>query len=113
MDYKQQLKTNKHMKAIENLIGTKVIIRATNAGVFYGTLKEKEERTVALADARRIWYWNGANSLSQIAAEGVKDKKGSKISVALELMVIEDVIEILPCTKLAVDNLNTVPLWQI
>ena len=32
MDYKQQLKTNKHMKAIENLIGTKVIIRATNAG---------------------------------------------------------------------------------
>ena len=26
MDYKQQLKTNKHIKAIENLIGIKVIL---------------------------------------------------------------------------------------
>ena len=42
MDYKQQLKTNKHMKAIENLIGKKVIVRSYGAGVFFGTLNEAE-----------------------------------------------------------------------
>ena len=100
------------MEAIKNLIGKKVIIRATNAGVFYGTLKEKEGQTVALADARRIWYWKGANSLSQIAAEGI-DKKESNVTMSLELMIIEETIEILPCTTEAIDNLDSIPVWKI
>ena len=100
------------MEAIKNLIGKKVIIRATNAGVFYGTLKEKEGQTVALADARRIWYWKGANSLSQVATEGL-DKSESKVSMPLELMVIEETIEILSCTTKAINNLDSTPVWKI
>ena len=36
------------MKAIEKLIGKKVIIRADRAGVFYGTLNEVEPQAVVL-----------------------------------------------------------------
>lgn len=37
------------------MIGKKVIIRADRAGVFYGTLKEKNGSEVTLADCRRLW----------------------------------------------------------
>ena len=46
--------------------GKKVIIRADSAGVFFGTLAEhdKVNGVVELHDCRRIWYWEGAASLS-------------------------------------------------
>ena len=53
------------MKATEKLIGKRVIVRCNRAGVFYGTLSEKEGQEVELKDCRRIWYWDGAASLHQ------------------------------------------------
>lgn len=44
------------LKSIEESIGKRVIVRCTNAGVFYGTLREKEGQEVILTDCRRIWY---------------------------------------------------------
>ena len=48
-----------------------VIVRTYSAGVFAGTLESKEGKEVILSNARRLWYWKGAASLSQLAMEGV------------------------------------------
>ena len=61
------------------MIGKKVIVRTYSAGVHYGTLAAQDGKQVTLTDARRIWYWEGAFTLSAVAQNGVSKK--SKISV--------------------------------
>jgi hypothetical protein len=50
--------------------GDYVIVRTYSAGVFAGTLRERNGKEVTLHNARRIWYWAGAASLSQLAQSG-------------------------------------------
>ena len=57
------------------MIGKHCIVRTQSAGVFAGTLQSREGQEVTLTDARRLWYWDGAASLSQLAVSGVS--KGS------------------------------------
>ena len=49
-----------------------VICRTYSAGVFAGFLESREGKEVVLTKARRLWYWDGAASLSQLAMEGTK-----------------------------------------
>ena len=51
------------------MIGRVCMVRTYSAGVFLGTLKSREGKEVVLKDARRMWYWDGAASLSQLATE--------------------------------------------
>lgn len=55
------------------MIGKKVIIRADRAGVFFGTLKEKNGSEVTLTDCRRLWCWYGAASISNWLLRERKD----------------------------------------
>lgn len=48
------------------------IVRCENAGVFAGIVKERSGREVTLTDCRRLWYWEGAASCSQLAVDGTK-----------------------------------------
>lgn len=93
-----------------------VIIRSYAAGVHYGYLKEVEDtlsgRVVKLVNTRRIWYWSGASSLSQMALEGVKDPDLCKFSVEIPENEIVNVIEIIPISEEALENLNSVPVWR-
>ena len=94
-----------------------VLIRSRDAGVHFGIL-EKEEFTpsgkvVTLSKTRRVYYWDGAASLSQMALEGVAKPDNCKISVILESNEIVNVIETLPLTKKAFDNLYGVKIWKI
>ena len=52
------------------MIGKKVIVRGDRSGVFFGTLAERSGREVKLTGCRRLWYWDGAASLSQLAVDG-------------------------------------------
>lgn len=45
----------------------KFIVRAKDAGVFYGTIKERIGNEVTMTNARCLWYWDGAASLMQLA----------------------------------------------
>lgn len=92
-------------------LNKKVIIRANKAGVFYGTIIRKDGDEVELKDCRRIWHWNGAASLSELALSGVK-REGNKFSVTVESIVILGVIEIIPCTEDAIKNIESVPVWK-
>lgn len=53
-----------------DFIGKKVIVRGDRSGVFFGTLRERNGQEVVLADCRRLWYWDGAASISQLAVDG-------------------------------------------
>lgn len=92
----------------------KVIVRCNRAGVFFGTLKEfdRENRIAVLGDCRRLWYWSGAASLSQLATEGVKYPQDCKFTVVVEEMSVMEVIEIIPCTDAAVKNIGEVKVWR-
>lgn len=96
----------------KKFIGKRVIVRAYGAGVFFGTLTEKSGDEVMLTDARRLWYWDGAASISQIAMEGVKNPNECKFSMAVNEIVIEKVIEIIPCTDEAIANIEAVKIWK-
>lgn len=104
------------MKAIEKLIGKRVIIRADRAGAFYGTLTEVESNgdklQVELRDLRRLWYWEGACSLTQLAMEGVKFPEKCKFTPRQASAVIIGVIEIIPCSEAACNNIESVPEWK-
>lgn len=99
-----------------NFIGKKVIIRAAHAGVFFGTLVEKEATAagveVVLHNSRRLWYWKGACSLSQLANEGVKDPDDCKFTVIVPEHNVMQVIEIIPCSEAAVKSIEGVKVWR-
>ena len=96
-----------------NYIGKKVIVRCNNAGVFFGTLKEYDNasREAVLGDVRRIHYWEGAASLSQVAMDGVGIN--SRLTMVVPEMVVMEVIEITPCSDKAIKNLEGRKIWKI
>lgn len=73
-----------------------VIIRTYSAGVHFGELVERNGKEVKLANARRIWSWQGRNTLHEIALEGVG--KGSKVSDQVPAIVLTEAIEIIDCS---------------
>ena len=90
-----------------------VIVRGDRSGVFFGTLKEKNEQEVTLSNCRRLWYWSGAASISQIAMEGVKNPNDCKFTISVDEIVILDAIEIISCTTQAINNINSVKVWKL
>lgn len=88
------------------LMGEYVIIRTYSAGVWFGLLSEKSGNEVILKNARRMWSWKAAKSisLSGIALYGINDS-GSKIVTAIESVWLE-AIEILKCTEVAISSLK-------
>ena len=88
-----------------SLIGQSVIVRARNAGVHYGTLEEQGRDYVRLSDARRIWNWEGAFTLSEVSQVG---PSSARVAVSVPTLVIPvlDIGEILLMTKKAKEVLD-------
>ena len=94
------------------MIGKYVIVRTYSAGVFAGILESKEGKEVVLRDARRIWYWSGAASLSQLAMEGTKDPVNCKFPCPVSKVNLTEAIEILECSAKAEVSILGVPVWE-
>jgi hypothetical protein len=88
-----------------------VIVRGDRSGVFAGFLDTENGQEVVLTECRRLWYWKGAASISQIAERGVSDPMGCKFPEPVSRIKIKDAIEILQTTELAYNNIIEVPLW--
>jgi hypothetical protein len=88
-----------------------VIVRTYSAGVFAGELEKRTGREVTLHNARRIWYWSGAASLSQLAMEGTSNPKNCKFPIAVDCVELLDAIEILSVTDKARASIEGVPVW--
>lgn len=95
----------------KELSGDYVIIRTYTAGVHAGYLKSRDGKEVVLNNARRIWYWSGAASLSQMARDGVSNPDECKFSVPVENITLTEAIEIINCTEEARVNIESVKEW--
>lgn len=82
-----------------------VVVRTYSAGVHVGELVERKEKEAVLANARRIWRWDGANTLHEVANHGVA--KTSKVSEPVESITLTEVIEVISATAEARENLES------
>ena len=92
------------------------IVRTYSAGVWFGNMQRIDGTIAIITNARRLWYWSGAASLSQLATEGTKSPSNCKFTVTItdeEGVYLPQVIEVLPCTKEAVENIKAVKEWKI
>lgn len=89
-----------------------VIVRTYSAGVFAGYLEKRNGMEVILRNARRLWYWSGAASLSQIAMEGTKKPNDCKFAMEVDEIELTQAIEIIKATKEAQENIASVSVWK-
>jgi hypothetical protein len=94
------------------MIGKYCMVRTYSAGVFAGTLKERNGKEGILTNARRIWYWSGAASLSQLATDGTSEPKKCKFPAAVNEVLLTEIIEIIPITDKAKASIEAVPVWE-
>lgn len=90
-----------------------VIVRTYSAGVFAGYLESREGKEVVLRDARRLWYWDGAASLSQLAEEGVNKPENCKFPCEVDKVELMEAVEILDCTEEARRSIAKVKVWGV
>ena len=89
-----------------------VIVRTYSAGVFAGYLEKKDGKEVILRNARRLWYWSGASSLSQLAMEGVKNPDDCKFPCEVNKIKLTEAIEIIETTEEAKKSIANVKIWE-
>jgi hypothetical protein len=91
------------------------IVRCESAGVFFGEIIKTDLANggvVELRNARRLWYWSGAASLSQLAVDGTAKPKECKFPTPVPQITLAKCIEIIPCSAKAVESLNGVAIWK-
>jgi hypothetical protein len=98
------------MKLVE--VGSYVLVRSPDAGVFAGTFAENEGNAVRLTGVRWLWYWDGAATLAQLSQEGVGLPAQCKFPVEVPEMVILGVCQVVPATQMARASIAAVPVWR-
>lgn len=88
-----------------------VIVRTYSAGVFAGYIKSRKGSGIVMTNARRLWRWAGAASLSQLAMEGVCKPQECKFPCEVDEVELLQVIEIDTCTEKAKQSIKDVPVW--
>jgi hypothetical protein len=86
------------------MIGAECVVRTYSAGVHIGVLRSIEGTAVLLSNARRLWSWEGAFTLNEVATKGVG--KGSRISAPVEIILLTQAIEVIPATSQALATLQ-------
>jgi len=98
--------------ANDHFIGHYCIVRSARAGVFAGTVASRNGQEVCMTNARRIWYWDGAASLSQLAISGASRPENCKFPAAVPNVMLMEVVEILPTTASAEQFIKGVAEWK-
>ena len=91
-----------------------VIVRTYAMGVFAGTLDKSSTETVKiLRGARRIWYWAGAATLSELAQRGTSKPRECKFPAAVDRVELTSPqgFEVLDVTNAARMTIERVPEW--
>jgi len=91
--------------------GDKVVLRSNMAGVFFGTLEKFDGRDVELRDARKLYYWSGANAVEQIARDGVQNAKDCKFTVTVKELIVMDCCQVIKCEEKAIKCIEGVKEW--
>lgn len=94
------------------MIGKYCIVRTYSAGVFAGVLASLNCKEAVVTNARRLWYWSGAATLSQLAMSGTSNPTDCKFPVAVDEVLVTEVIEIIPCSDAARASIEGVAIWE-
>lgn len=94
------------------MVDNRKIVRTYSAGVFFGTVESRNGQEVVMRNARRLWYWDGAASLSQLAQEGTVKPENCKFPVAVDRVELLNAIEILDTTPAARASIDGVKVWK-
>jgi hypothetical protein len=94
------------------MIGKYVIVRTYSAGVHAGTLQSRNGKECVLINARRIWYWEGAATLSQLALSGTSKPDRCKFPEPVPEILLTEAIEIIPVSDSAKLSIENVPIWK-
>ena len=89
-----------------------VIVRGRDSGAFAGFYQADINGEVTLINSRRLWYWEGASSLSQLATDGVSKPENCKFPCEVGEHLIKDAIEVIYCTEKAYESIKGVPVWE-
>ncbi len=100
-------KSQPQSSGLNGMVGKKCIVRTHSAGVWFGEIAEKSGKEVIVKNARRMWQWWAADSisLSGVALHGIKHDK-SKIAPAVESVWLE-AIELIPATDKAIVSIES------
>ena len=88
------------------------MVRTYSAGVFAGYVKERKGKEVTLISARRMYHWEGAASLSQLATEGTSKPDECKFPIAVIRVELTEVIEVILMTEAAKKSIDSVAVWS-
>jgi hypothetical protein len=89
------------------------MVRTDRAGVFAGEMVERDGTHIVMRNARRIWYWSGAASLSQLATEGTSNPSACKFPAPVPEIELFGVIEIIPMSDRAAESIGKVAVWRV
>ena len=102
----QQSFQSQQSSGLNEMVGKKCIVRTYSAGVWFGEVEQKSGNEVIVKNARRMWQWWAAKSisLSGVAMYGIIQDK-SKIAPAVPSVWLE-AIELIPCTDVAIESIE-------
>lgn len=66
-----------------------------------------------MRNARRLWKWEGAASLSQLATDGTSKPSDCKFPCEVDTIELLNAIEILDCTQKAQESIASVAVWSV
>lgn len=99
--------------SVEPMIKSKyVIVRTYSAGVFAGNIESQDGKHVVMLNARRLWYWDGGSSLSELAVKGTSKPENCKFPCPVDRIELTEVIEILNVTDIAKKSIESVKEWS-
>jgi len=83
-----------------------VVVRSRGGGVHIGLLAwyDLASRTAVLLDGRRLWRWYGANTLSEVARDGISG--AVRLARPVPQHSVMDVSEVIPVSKEAAPSLT-------
>ena len=111
-DIKENLREEEYVPA-EEFDGMKYcIVRTYSAGVFAGYVESRQGQEVVMRKARRIWFWAGAASLSQLAMSGTSKPDKCKFPEKVDRVTLLETIEIIECSEKAKKSIESVEIWS-
>ena len=93
-------------------VGEYVIVRTLSAGLFAGTITWRDGQEIELTQARRLWFWKGAATLSQLAEEGTTLPQDCRFPVEVRRVLLTQAIEVLAVSENARKSIASVPVWS-
>ena len=96
----------------KNYEGRYCVVRGDRSGVFAGNVESRNGQEVIIKNVRRLWYWDGACSISQLAKDGTANPSRCKFTVTVDEIELLDAIEIIECTSKAEQSIKEVSEWK-